>query len=154
MGSPRRTFLPCYNNSQVLIFLMPHLLKSSELWCLEAEEGNDRSIQQVPVSHLGCRSTSEHLGDWKSCSAHAQATLNVVLISNLQSPRSSPTLLVLWRYFCFSNTSPSDPHYGLTGGQLRYQLTLSTPESLIIKYIVCSYFLLLCVFCAAQLHKG
>lgn len=113
--------------SQVPIFFMPWLLKSSELWCLGAEEGNDQWIQQAPVSHLGCRSTSEHLGDWKGCSVHAQANLNVALIRNLQSPRPSPTLLVLWRHFCFSNTSPStcDPHYDLTmtGRQLRHQLT-------------------------------
>lgn len=87
MGSLRKTFhtvlLPCYNNSQFLIFLMPLLLKSSELWCLEAEEGNDQSIEQAPVSHLGCRGTSEHLGDWKSCSVSVQANLNVALISNL-----------------------------------------------------------------------
>lgn len=159
MGSLRKTFhtviFPCYNNSQVLIFLMPWLLKSSEFWCLEAEEGNHQSIQQAPASHLGCRSTSEHLGDWKSCSVWAQANLNVALIINLQSPRPRPTLLVLWRCFCFSNTSPSirDPHYGvtMTGRELRYQIT---PESLMIKYIVCSHFLVLHVFCAAQLHKG
>lgn len=42
MGSLRKTFhtvvLPCYNNSQVLIFLTSLALKSSDLWCLEIKK--------------------------------------------------------------------------------------------------------------------
>lgn len=161
MGSLRKTLhtavLPCLNHSQVPMFLMPWLLKSSELWCLEAEEGHDQSIQQAPVSHWECRSTSEHLGDWKSCSVHAQGNLNVALISNLQSPRPSPTQLV-WKVFLFlkhfSKYLRSTPWYNYDCKAIKAPANPSNPESLMSKYTVCSYFLVLHVFCAAQLHKG